>query len=145
MYSVVLAAAVNFSLDLVLCSLLGKGIVGAAWATLVSQYCAAGLLLRVLASRGWVLNFHYGYVPLFYNQYVSMLNFHDLLLCRFFDFFKMFVGKVKDKIIAERAAVKKNVFKIFGFVPFLFVMIMKMTMHNSAAGKLILLILLPSF
>ena len=52
MYSVVLAAAVNFSLDLVLCSLFGKGIVGAAWATLVSQYCAAALLLRVLAVRG---------------------------------------------------------------------------------------------
>ena len=54
---------------------------------------------------------------------------------RFFDFFKMFVGKVKVKITEERAAVKRNMFKVFGFVPFLFVMIMKMTMHNSAAGR----------
>ena len=46
MYSVLLAAAVNFSLDLVLCSFFGKGIIGAAWATLVSQYCAAGLLIQ---------------------------------------------------------------------------------------------------
>ena len=47
----------------------------------------------------------------------------------------MFVGKVKVRITEERAAVKRNMFKVFGFVPFLFVMIMKMTMHNSAAGR----------
>ena len=55
--------------------------------------------------------------------------------CRFFDFLKMFVGKVKEKITVERVAVRKNMIKVFGFVPFLFVMIMKMTMHNSAAGS----------
>jgi len=51
MLSLVLAAAVNFSLDLVFVTFLGLGIAGAAWATTASQYCAAALLLSVLWRR----------------------------------------------------------------------------------------------
>lgn len=51
MQSVILAALVNFSLDLVLVVMLGLGVVGAAWATVASQYCAAALLLCVLWRR----------------------------------------------------------------------------------------------
>lgn len=52
MHSVILAALVNFSLDLLLVVMLGFGVAGAAWATVASQYCAAALLLCVLWRRG---------------------------------------------------------------------------------------------
>ena len=102
MYSVFLAAFVNFSLDLVCCSLLDKGIAGAAWATLVSQYCAAALLLRVLAKRG--------------SFNLRMLFQSD--------------QSGRD----ERNFTWTLAKKVFTFLPFLFVMLMKMTMHNSAAA-----------
>ena len=45
------AAAINLSGDVLLVSWLGRGLAGAAWATSVSQGCAALLLLRTLAKR----------------------------------------------------------------------------------------------
>lgn len=91
MYSVVFAAAINFLSDFVFCTIFGQGIVGAAWATLISQYCAAILLLFVLARKEFLL------------------------------------------FSLDKESIIKNSKKIFVFLPFLFVMLMKMVMHNSAA------------
>ena len=52
MLAVAVAAALNFSGDLLLVNVLHLGLAGAAWATVLSQLCAAALLLRVLLRRG---------------------------------------------------------------------------------------------
>ena len=51
MLAVALAGCLNFGGDLLLVSRLGLGLAGAAWATVASQLCAAALLLRVLSRR----------------------------------------------------------------------------------------------
>lgn len=52
MLAVVVAACLNLLGDLLFVSVLGLGIAGAAWATALSQLCSAALLLRVLSRRG---------------------------------------------------------------------------------------------
>jgi len=54
MISVLLAGACNLLGDLILVKWLGKGIAGAAWATSASQVVAATLLLSVLQKRGFL-------------------------------------------------------------------------------------------
>ena len=51
MLAVAVAACLNLGGDFVLVSRMGLGLAGAAWATVASQVCAAALLLRVLARR----------------------------------------------------------------------------------------------
>ena len=51
MLAVAVAACLNLVGDFVLVSRMGLGLAGAAWATIASQICAAALLLRVLARR----------------------------------------------------------------------------------------------
>jgi len=105
MLSVFLAGLVNFFSDLLLCTVLKLGLTGAAWATLFSQYCACALLLRVLAKRG-------------YLNLSKIIPTSPLL-----------------DLSEERRAVLDTAFRILSFFPFLFVMLMKMTMHNSAAAS----------
>ena len=52
MVAVALAGAVNLLGDLVLVRGFRRGLAGAAWATTASQFVAAGLLLRTLSDRG---------------------------------------------------------------------------------------------
>ena len=51
MLAVAVAACLNLVGDFVLVSRMGLGLAGAAWATIASQICTAALLLRVLARR----------------------------------------------------------------------------------------------
>ena len=51
MLAVAVAAALNLTGDMIFVNVLGLGLAGAAWATVLSQLCAAGLLLRVLLRR----------------------------------------------------------------------------------------------
>ena len=46
------AAVCNFVGDFILLKGLGQVIAGAAWATIVSQFLAMGLLLSILKQRG---------------------------------------------------------------------------------------------
>jgi Na+-driven multidrug efflux pump len=52
MLAVAVAAALNLCGDMIAVNVLHLGLAGAAWATALSQLCAAGLLLRVLFRRG---------------------------------------------------------------------------------------------
>ena len=54
MLAVVTAAALNLLGDLLLVTRMGLGIAGAAWATSLSQGLAAVLLVRSLATRGFL-------------------------------------------------------------------------------------------
>lgn len=51
MQALALAGMLNFAGDLLLVSRLGLGLAGAAWATVLSQYSAAAMLLRILHRR----------------------------------------------------------------------------------------------
>jgi hypothetical protein len=54
MIAVGLSAALNLAGNFVLITCLGQGLAGAAWATSASQLCAAALLLRALAQKGFL-------------------------------------------------------------------------------------------
>ena len=54
MIAVGLSAVLNLAGNFVLITCLGQGLAGAAWATSASQLCAAALLLRALAQKGFL-------------------------------------------------------------------------------------------
>ena len=54
MIAVGLSAALNLAGNFVLITCLRQGLAGAAWATSASQLCAAALLLRALAQKGFL-------------------------------------------------------------------------------------------
>ena len=112
MVSVVLAAVLNFCGDLLLCSHFRLGVAGAAWATVVSQYFAAGLLIRVLFRKQL---FNLG--KLFPNSKSGSGELIDEAECK-----------------EEWGAVRATALRALTFLPFLFVMLMKMVMHNTAAA-----------
>lgn len=109
MYAVALAAAANFCGDLVLVNGLGRGLAGAAWATTASQLAAAGLLLLVLGRRGLLGRGGGG-------------------------------GGVDgvDRPAPAPAPTRRELWQVvtslLSFVPFLFVMAIKMGVHNGAAA-----------
>ena len=107
MISVATAGAFNLLGDLVLVKFLGMGIAGAAAATAVSQVLAACLLLRVLKKRG---------------------------------FLDKPEGKTQGVTDGTRIASTPSpaslevAQQLFSFVPFLFIMLVKMFWHNACAS-----------
>lgn len=106
MLAVVLAGCLNFIGDLVLVK--RWGIAGVAWATALSQYAAMGLLLLTLQRRG-------------------------LLFPPSID------KKVTDKLSTQTAkleslSLQSTVVSLLGFVPFIYVMGVKIFMHNACAS-----------
>ena len=138
MLSVFLAAIVNFVGDLLLCSGLGLGIVGAAYSTIFSQYCACALLMSVLWRRG----------SLDFSPVTSALFCQVSKVLRFFGLQPPIpvTGPVHSAgVSASRATDSREgsseltelistARSVLSFFPFLFVMVMKMTMHNSVAS-----------
>ena len=53
--AILVAAIINLLGDFIFVHVLGLGLRGAAWATIISQYCGAFLLLRVLSRRNFLL------------------------------------------------------------------------------------------
>ncbi|KAH9531217.1 hypothetical protein CY35_19G025700 [Sphagnum magellanicum] len=51
--SLAIASGVNLTGDILLCTVMGYGIAGAAWATMASQYVAAYLMMKSLHDRGY--------------------------------------------------------------------------------------------
>ena len=103
MIAVALSAVLNLLGDFVLVSGLGMGINGAAWATIISQFCAAGLLLRVLARR-------------------SILGRSPSS------------GDTASAPAENTMTTGQTVLSLLSFIPFLFVMIIKVGMHNACAA-----------
>ncbi len=94
--AILLAAAINLCGDFVFVCMFGWGLRGAAWATSISQYCGALLLLRVLAKRHFL--------------------------------------RPKIASRAERGEALRILRAIFGFIPFCYVMLLKIAVHNTAAA-----------
>jgi Na+-driven multidrug efflux pump len=115
MIAVALAGGLNFFGDLVLVNYLGMGIAGAAWATTLSQFAAAGLLLRVLQKRGFLRRG--GPVA------VNGLSNNDS---------KQTVDTTTEG--GEDTSTRATIMSLLSFVPFLFVMGVKIGMHNSCAA-----------
>ena len=111
MLSVATAGALNLLGDLVLVKYLGMGIAGAALATAVSQVLAAGLLLRVLKKRGFLEKPE----P------------------------KVQVPKMEQDTTATTQSSSpsptlQTARQLLSFVPFLFIMLVKMFWHNACAS-----------
>ncbi|CAB9526033.1 Protein DETOXIFICATION [Seminavis robusta] len=104
MLSVALAGGLNLLGDLILVGWLKQGIAGAAWATAVSQVLAAGLLLRVLKKRGFLEK----------QQPQSTQQ--------------------QPGSNTKNAKQWDTAQQILSFVPFLFVMSVKIGWHNSCAA-----------
>jgi hypothetical protein len=107
---VALAAALNLMGDFILVRGFGQGIAGAAWATAASQVVAAGLLLRVLKKRGF--------------------------LQRQQDDTKAINGSVSTAHHKFRPTptTLDTMRQLFAFIPFLFVMGVKIGWHNACAA-----------
>ena len=104
MLAVALAALLNLGGDFVLVSRLGWGIAGAAWATALSQLAAMALLLGVLARRGLLSPEPPPPPP------------------------------TEAAALPPRPPRLATVRAILGFVPFVFVMAIKVSMHNLCAA-----------
>ena len=109
MVAVAAAAGLNFCADLVLVNGLQMGIAGAAWATALSQLCAAGLLARVLMGRGLLRLPTQRWSPLRSLQQPRRRRLTS-------------------------SARWQTLGGIFSFIPFLFVMMIKIGMHNACAA-----------
>ena len=114
MVAVGLAGALNFMGDLLLVSGMGMGIAGAAWATTFSQYAAAALLLRVLQKRGFLRN----------GGPVAVNGLSKKGSAQFLD----------TATVESDVSTKATVMSLLNFIPFLFVMGVKIGMHNSCAA-----------
>ncbi|KAL3922035.1 MAG: hypothetical protein SGILL_002423 [Bacillariaceae sp.] len=108
MISVAVAGLLNLMGDCVLVKWLGQGIAGAAWATAGSQVLAAALLLGVLKRRGFL-------EPQAENE--------DLVK-----------SKPKPSKFRISSSTAQTTQQLFGFIPFLFVMGVKIGWHNACAA-----------
>lgn len=114
MVAVGMAGALNFMGDLLLVNGMGMGIAGAAWATTFSQFAAAALLLRVLQKRGFLRS----------GGPVAVNGLSKKESTRYFG-----------STTAETdVSTKATILSLLNFVPFLFVMGVKIGMHNSCAA-----------
>lgn len=107
--AVALAGGMNFLGDLLLVNGMGMGIAGAAWATTFSQFAAAALLLRVLYRNGFLLQ----------GGPASKAVNGD-------------AGTIVTS--EEETSTKATVISLMSFIPFLFVMGVKIGLHNSCAA-----------
>lgn len=114
MIAVALAGIVNFTGDLILVNGFGMGIAGAAWATTFSQVAASGLLLLVLQKRGFLRSGKT--IPMKQTPTVDTLFTADTTLS------------------AEDTSMKATIMSLLSFLPFLFVIGIKIGMHNSCAA-----------
>ena len=108
MLAVAVSAALNFFGDLLFVGGLSMGIAGAAWATTISQYCAAVLLLRVLAGRG--------------------------LLTPPATITKRAATAATPARSAAPQTTPATIRAVLSFLPFLFVMSVKVSMHNACSA-----------
>jgi putative MATE family efflux protein len=108
MISVAVAGLLNLVGDFILVKRLGQGIAGAAWATALSQVLAAGLLLRVLKRRGFLQP----------PENETPTDSTATLLSR----------------LGVSPSTADTARQLFGFLPFLFVMGVKMGWHNACAA-----------
>jgi len=116
MAAVAMAGGLNLIGDFILVKWLGQGIAGAAWATAASQVLAAGLLLRVLKKRGFLNKVEPETIP---QDESSSSN----------------TNKVSTTPAAAAAtATMATVKQLLSFIPFLFVMTVKIGWHNSCAA-----------
>jgi len=124
MLAVLLAAGLNLAGDFLLVSKMGLGIAGAAWATTFSQLCAAGLLLLVLTRRGLLS------APVPSPPPPPPLRTKALAVA----VAGAAAAAAKEAKAAAAAEVRTVRASLLGFAPFLFVMAVKMGMHNGAAA-----------
>jgi len=113
MVSVALAGICNLLGDLVLVKYLRQGIVGAAWATSASQIVSAGLLLRVLKKRG-----------LFQKEQTLQSYLTSTPLQQ----------QQRTQQQQNQTSTLATVKELLAFVPFLFIMVVKMSWHNSGTA-----------
>lgn len=114
MITVALAGIVNFTGDLILINGFNMGIAGAAWATTFSQVAAAGLLFRVLQKRGFLRS---GGTNRKKRPSTADTQF------------------TTDTIATDDdTSMKATIMSLLSFFPFLFVMGVKIGMHNSCAA-----------
>lgn len=114
MVAVALAGVLNFMGDLLLVNYMGMGIAGAAWATTLSQFAAAALLLRVLQKRGFLRSGG----PVAVNGLSKKESMQDF----------------EAAVVESDVSTKATIMSLLNFVPFLFVMGVKIGMHNSCAA-----------
>ena len=113
MISVLVAGILNFIGDLLLVNVFGMGIAGASWATALSQYAAAGMLLRVLQKRGFLEKKN--------EQSYRLSNREDSVATH-------------ENQGSDMSSSYETIVSLLSFIPFLFVMIIKIGMHNSCAA-----------
>ena len=117
MISVALAGLCNLVGDLVLVKWLKQGIAGAAWATSFSQIVAAGLLVRVLKKRGFLAR------P---TETVEHINPEK--------------GMTTDSTVVNAinqpndTSTLATIKQLLAFIPFLFIMTVKIGWHNSCTA-----------
>jgi Na+-driven multidrug efflux pump len=110
MIAVFVAGALNLMGDFLLVKKLQMGIAGAAWATSMSQIVAGGLLLYVLKNRGFLRD------PLKPTKDDNNTR------------------RIETTSTSSPAATMTTVRQLLSFVPFLFVMAVKIGWHNSCAA-----------
>ena len=116
MLAVAVAACLNFGGDLLLVSGMKLGIAGAAWATVASQLCAAALLLRVLARRRLL-------TP---PAQMATPTQSSLLAVG--------AGASESSSNASPADTWATIVAICSFASFVFVMTVKVSMHNACSA-----------
>jgi Na+-driven multidrug efflux pump len=116
--AVALAGGMNFLGDLLLVNGLGMGIAGAAWATTASQFAAAALLLRVMRSNGFLQKGGPS-APIINGD--SAISSRPTVVAS---------DTNSDDDTSRRATIKS----LMSFIPFLFVMGVKIGVHNSCAA-----------
>ena len=107
MLAIAVAACLNLGGDFLLVSRMGLGLAGAAWATVASQVCAAALLLRVLGQR-------------------KLLDAPKPS--------RRADAAGASGASAAPADTRATIVAICSFAPFIFVMAIKVVMHNACAA-----------
>jgi Na+-driven multidrug efflux pump len=123
MASVAMAGALNLFGDFILVKWLGQGIAGAAWATSLSQVLSAGLLLRVLKKRGFLK-----------QQYEQQHALNGQRDARKEEENKTPATWQGGNNIQENVSTTETIQQLLSFIPFLFVMSVKIFWHNSCAA-----------
>jgi hypothetical protein len=118
--AVALAGGMNFLGDLLLVNGLGMGIAGAAWATTASQFAAAFLLLRVMRRNGFLQK---GGPPAPIINGDSATSNSPIIASD--------ANKTSNDDDTSRRA---TITSLLSFIPFLFVMGVKIGVHNSCAA-----------
>ena len=120
MYAVLIAAVLNLTGDFILVKKFQMGIAGAAWATSISQIVAGGLLLRVLKRRGFLRN------PSTTELQATSSSSSSTP--------KLVEEQSESSLPSSSPTTMDTIKQLLAFVPFLFVMSVKIGWHNSCAA-----------